>query len=112
MMIRGQPRPDRRTGLAGLDRDFDIGQLQVRGTEHVRQQRADARLAALRSEERAIGGDEVRPLGRPWNHRQRFTLVVLNGEHPARLERTRELAHVIVRLGQKQEHPAGENQIV
>ena len=107
-----QPVPHRRPRVPAAHRWRDVHQLEPRLGEEHRQPRADARVAALGLEERAIGRQEALPRGGRWDHAQRLALVVLDGEHAAGPERADELPHVRRRIRQEQEHPAREDDVV
>ena len=101
-----QPVPHRRPRVPAAHRWRDVHQLEPRLGEEHRQPRADARVAALGFEERAIGRQEALPRGGRWDHAQRLALVVLDGEDAAGPERADELPHVRRRIRKRTGAPS------
>jgi hypothetical protein len=95
-----------------LGRLLDADHIQAGGVHHPGQMHADADVASLGGEERAIGRDEVVPVGRLRHQHERVAMVVLQREQSAGLEGSREPLHMRVRIGKKEKHPAGEHQVV
>ena len=73
---------------------------------------ADVRVAPLRRKESAVGGEEGVPVGGAWDHREGVAEVVLHGEAAAGLERADELLQVPGHVGEEEEDPAREDDVV
>ena len=98
--------------MAGLDRRRDVDDFEAGTFEHLWQSSSNAGIAALRCEEGGVGGHECRPFARTRNHRQRLAAVVFDRQDTAWLERGHQLAQVALGMGEKQEHPSREDQVV
>src|SRR5262249_29370638 len=96
----------------GLDRRRRLDPLEAGAAEQLGERPADAGVPAFAREERAVRGEEVIPPGRAWHEGPGLTVVVLDGQDAAGLERADEPTQVGLGTRQEEENPAREDDVV